>query len=116
MIVDSISYHYASFVIATIFMIPQTIHACYSKSMKDVNGTSLILIGTGSGLWAYYMYEKQDVYFACAAAFASLNACILIIMKFAFYCKRISDHYRSFDQEQEPIALKLTAVEKINNV
>ena len=99
LIVDSNSYQYVSIVFATIFLLPQTIHSYKSGCMKDINSITLFMICCGSGLWAFYMYEKKLVVYWIAAAFLTINAILLFIMKFILYLKRISDHYKSFDTD-----------------
>lgn len=112
-IVDNDYYQYAALVAATSFLVPQ-LHLGYkSGSLKDISISSQITVICSSALWAFYMYESELWYYACATSFVGICSMILLMMKVSFYYKRVNEHYKSFDK---PPTLSISSCPSDNNV
>lgn len=81
-------YEYASLILATTFLIPQTVHSYYTRKMDDVSGLSLLAIMTSSVLWAVYMAENELMPQAYATLFVSFNSSALILAKIWLYATK----------------------------
>ena len=102
-------YEYVSMAFATVFILPQLWSGYRSGSLKDVSAFSYWLLFFGSGLWAIYMLEYSYYEYAIATIFVMISSLCVLCMKFLYYQRRISVHFRSFDQSPPTLSIMTTS-------
>ena len=83
---DKDGFEYFPIVLGTCYLVPQIYVGYTTKNLTDVSTLSLIMLIFATLLWAYYLYSKlEEEYFAYATAFITLNAVIVLCMKYTYY-------------------------------
>lgn len=100
-------YEYASLVCATTFLLPQLYSGYRSGSLKDMSAASMWMVFFGGLLWAIYMYENSMYFFSAATLFTTLNAFVLLCLKFYYYQQRVNIHFTTFDQPPGPPTFRI---------
>ena len=96
--IDEPGFQYVSIVFGTTYLLPQIYSGYKSKKLSDVSTVSMVMLMFGSMTWAYYLYSKADEeYFAYATGFISLNAIILLCMKYTYYVMQLKQKLREID-------------------
>lgn len=101
-VVVSDYYQYVALAFATMFIIPQLKLGYKNRSLKEVSTASMIMIIIASGLWGYYMFELEAVYFLIPTIFVGITGVLGLIMQITFYYERVNEHYKSFDKPSSP--------------
>ena len=77
---------YISIVLGTSYLLPQIYQGHQTKKLSDVSTLSLVMLSLGSMIWAYYMYSHlEEVYFAYATGFISINSIYILCQKYWYY-------------------------------
>lgn len=91
-------YQYIAMGVAGIFLLPQ-LKLCYKiKSAKEISITTIVLLSISSGLWAFYMYENDEIIFTLATLFVFIQSISLGALQVYFYTQRVNEHMASFDK------------------
>ena len=80
-VVTTDAYQYASLTLATVFLVPQSFKAYYTRSLCDVSAMSLACVVGSSLLWAMYLNHEELIAYAAPTLFVTLNASTLLAYK-----------------------------------
>ena len=100
-IVDNNYYQYIALGFATSFLVPQIRLGYKNKSLTEISSISMGMVCIGSGLWGFYMYESNLIYYATATAFIGICSVIILILQCMYYYKKMNDHLRTIDTPQK---------------
>lgn len=96
--IDKDGFEYFPIVIGTTYLLPQIYVGYQTKNLTNVSTLSMIMLIFGSMLWAYYLYSKaNEEYFAYATGFITLNAVIILCMKYTYYVIHLKDKLKEID-------------------
>jgi len=97
---DKDGFEYFPIVLGTCYLVPQIYVGYSTKKLTDVSTLSLVMLIFASLLWAYYLYSKaNEEYFAYATAFITLNAVILLCMKYTYYVLHLKKKLQEIDSD-----------------
>jgi len=95
---DKDGFEYFPIVLGTCYLIPQIYVGYTTKKLTNVSTLSMIMLIFASMLWAYYLYSKLgEEYFAYATGFVTLNAVIVLCMKYTYYVLQLKQKLREID-------------------
>ena len=97
---DKDGFEYVPIVLGTLYLVPQIYVGYTTKKLTDVSTLSMVMLIFASMLWAYYLYSKvNEEYFAYATGFITLNAVIVLCMKYTYYVIHLKEKIREIDRE-----------------
>ena len=116
-IVDNNYYQYIALGFATSFLIPQIRLGYKNKSLSEISSLSMGMVCIGSGLWGFYMYESNLIYYTVATAFVGMCSAVILFLQFTYYYKKMNDHMRNIDVSppQQPIVLQQSTCSQCAN-
>jgi len=100
-IIDNNYYQYVALGFATAFLLPQIRLGYKNKSLKEVSTISVTMILFGSGLWGFYMFENDQLYYAIATGFVGLCSMTILFLQCIYHYKRMNNHMKNIDKPQQ---------------
>lgn len=82
-------YEYIAIVFGTFYLLPQIVLAYKVKTLRYYSTISLLVLIFATVLWAYYLYNIGSMYYAVATAFVTMNAVVLLCMKYTYYVQHL---------------------------
>jgi len=89
---------YIPIFLGTCYLLPQIYSGYKSKKLKDVSTLSLFLLIISSLPFSYYLYVTlHEEYFSFAIGFITLNAVIILCMKYTYYVLNLTKKLKELD-------------------
>ena len=114
-IIDNNYYQYIALGFATSFLVPQIRLGYKNKSLREISSISMGMVCVGSGLWGFYMYESNLIYYAMATAFIGICSVIILILQCKYYYRKMNDHMRTLDTPQQQPSIVSTSCSQCNH-
>jgi uncharacterized protein with PQ loop repeat len=96
---DKPGFKYVAIVLGTSYLLPQIYQGHQRKKLSDVSTLSLVMLTSGSVIWAYYLYSQLDeVYFAYSTVFVTFNAIYLLCQKYWYYVMYLKKRIREVEE------------------
>lgn len=92
-------YEYVAIVIGTTYLIPQIVLGCRKKNLKYVSTISYVMLIFASVIWAYYLYNAGEIYYAYSTAIVTISAITVLCQKYIYYVKHLKRRLREVDPQ-----------------
>lgn len=97
MMITKEGYEYIAIVFGTFYLMPQIILAYKVKTLQHYSTLSLLVLIFATVVWVYYLYNNDDLYYAVATGFVTMNAVVLLCMKYTYYVGHLKRKLKELD-------------------